>query len=80
MRGALQRLGLCARIWRHQKALTRRQAERRRMSRLLRRHFDELCDMQCRVLKKTGVAGHRNLETAITHLGFAIEDYRRDDV
>jgi hypothetical protein len=69
---------LAARTWRQHRQSARVHAERRAIHEALCKSFAVLVDTKCRALKSTGVfrTEHENLEQAIVHLAYAIEDYR----
>jgi hypothetical protein len=69
---------LAVRTWRQHRASARVYAERRAIREALGKNFAALCDTKCRALKSTGVfrTEHENLEQAIVHLAYALEDYR----
>jgi hypothetical protein len=66
-----------AQTWRQHSADARLRAERKRIHRLIREHFDALVDVKARALKSTGVfpTTHENLESALMNLARALEDY-----
>ena len=69
---------LAVRTWRQHRETARLHTERRRIFEALGKCFAVLVDTKCRALKSTGVfrTEHENLEAAIVHLAYAIEDYR----
>jgi hypothetical protein len=69
---------LAVRTWRQHRECARVHAERRAIRKALGKSLAELVDMKCRALKSTGVfrTEHENLEQAIVHLAYALEDYR----
>jgi len=78
MRGLYSRVELCIRTWQQHSNTARLRAERRRIHKQLRKHFDNLVETKSHALKATGVFGteHEHLETAIVSLAYALDDYR----
>jgi hypothetical protein len=71
-------LMMAVKTWQRLRAAARRRAERKRITAQLRRTYSTLVDTKARALKSTGVLDteHGDLEAAIIHLAYAIEDYR----
>jgi hypothetical protein len=64
--------------WQRLRAAARIRAERKRITAQLQKTYTTLVDTKARALKSTGVLDteHADLEAAIVHLAYAIEDYR----
>ena len=76
--GLRHRMTLCLETWQRLREHARLRTERRRINIDLRGNYNALIDIKARAMKSTGVFAteHENLESAIVHLAYAIEDYR----